>query len=76
MKFDSSENKLNLPTGCCLIQVTPDAQRTLNTHLGISAYLSPTDVDPHLVASGKILYCEGYLWDTDEAKAAILKFTL
>jgi len=58
-------------TGRCLIQVTPDAQRTMNTHLGISSHLSPDDVDTDLVASASHLYCEGYLWDTEEAKAAI-----
>ena len=59
------------PTGRCLIQVTPDAQRTMNTHLGISSHLSPDDVDADLVASATHLYCEGYLWDTEEAKGAI-----
>jgi len=65
------DNGTHLPTARCLIQVTPDAQRTLNTYLGISAHLSPADVDAGLVASARILYCEGYLWDTEEAKAAI-----
>ena len=65
------DNGTHLPTARCLIQVTPDAQRTLNTYLGISAHLSPADVDADLVASARILYCEGYLWDTEDAKAAI-----
>ena len=59
------------PTARCLIQVTPDAQRTMNTHLGTSSHLSSSDVDADLVASASHLYCEGYLWDTDEAKEAI-----
>lgn len=59
------------PTARCLIQVTPDAQRTMNTFLGVSSLLSPADVDPALVASAKVVYCEGYLWDVDIAKAAI-----
>ena len=59
------------PTARCLIQVTPDAQRTMNTYLGISSHLSPDEIDGDLVASASHLYCEGYLWDTDEAKAAI-----
>ncbi|QGG96080.1 adenosine kinase [Actinomarinicola tropica] len=59
------------PTARCLIVVTPDAQRTLNTYLGISRYLAPEDVDEALVASADILYCEGYLWDVEVAKAAI-----
>jgi sugar/nucleoside kinase (ribokinase family) len=61
------------PTARCLIQVTPDAQRTMNTFLGISALLNPDDVDDELVASAAVVYCEGYLWDVDIAKAAIRK---
>lgn len=61
------------PTARCLIAVTPDAQRTMNTFLGISRNLSPADVDDDLVASGDLLYCEGYLWDVDVAKEAITK---
>jgi sugar/nucleoside kinase (ribokinase family) len=61
------------PTARCLIQVTPDAQRTLNTFLGISSLLCPDDVDEALVASARLVYCEGYLWDVDIAKAAIRK---
>lgn len=59
------------PTARCLIQVTPDAQRTMNTYLGISAHLSPEEIDKDLVASAAHVYCEGYLWDMEEAKAAI-----
>jgi sugar/nucleoside kinase (ribokinase family) len=59
------------PTARCLIQVTPDAQRTLNTYLGASALLEPADIDVDLIASAKVVYCEGYLWDVDVAKAAI-----
>ena len=59
------------PTARCLIQVTPDAERTMNTFLGISALLDPADIDADLVASAAITYCEGYLWDVDVAKAAI-----
>lgn len=59
------------PTARCLIQVTPDAERTMNTFLGISAMLSPDDIDESVVASAAITYCEGYLWDMDIAKEAI-----
>ncbi len=59
------------PTARSLIQVTPDGERTMNTFLGISAFLSPDDVDEATVASAAITYCEGYLWDRDEAKDAI-----
>ena len=59
------------PTGRSLIQVTPDAERTMNTFLGMSTLLAPADIDEELVASAAITYCEGYLWDIDVAKAAI-----
>ncbi len=60
-------------TARCLIQVTPDAERTMNTFLGISALLEPVDIDEDLVAASSVLYCEGYLWDVDVAKDAIRK---
>ena len=59
------------PTARCLIFVTPDAQRTMNTFLGASQFLPPAAVDAELIASGSILYLEGYLWDADEPKAAM-----
>lgn len=58
------------PTGRCLIIVTPDAERTLNTYLGASSDFGPDDVDEELVAGGRITYLEGYLFDRPEAKAA------
>jgi sugar/nucleoside kinase (ribokinase family) len=61
------------PTARCLIAVTPDAQRTMNTFLGISRHLSPADVHDELVAAADLIYCEGYLWDVDIAKEAITK---
>lgn len=60
-------------TGRCLIFVTPDAQRTMNTYLGASSTLGPEDVDEGLVASAHITYLEGYLWDPPAAKDAFLK---
>jgi sugar/nucleoside kinase (ribokinase family) len=59
------------PTARCLIQVTADAQRTMNTFLGISALLDPSDIDETLMADAAVVYCEGYLWDVDSAKQAI-----
>ncbi|MEM9203844.1 MAG: adenosine kinase [Actinomycetota bacterium] len=59
------------PTARSLIQVTPDGERTMNTFLGISAFLRPSDIDEDAVSSAAITYCEGYLWDRDEAKDAI-----
>jgi sugar/nucleoside kinase (ribokinase family) len=62
-----------LPTARSLILVTPDAERTMNTFLGISSLLEPADVREGLVAAARVVYCEGYLWDVDSAKAAIRK---
>jgi sugar/nucleoside kinase (ribokinase family) len=60
-------------TARCLILVTPDAQRTLNTYLGACVNLGPEDIDETLVRRGKITYLEGYLWDRPKAKEAFIK---
>lgn len=60
-------------TAMCLVLVTPDAQRTMSTFLGVSALLEPDDVDPTVVQRAPLLFCEGYLWDADSAKQAIRK---
>ena len=58
------------PTGRCIIVVTPDAQRTMNTYLGVSSLLGADDLDEETIADGDVLYMEGYLFDRDDAKAA------
>ena len=58
------------PTGRCLIVMTPDAQRTMSTYLGASVQLGPADVDARLIARGRILYLEGYLFDPPAAQEA------
>ena len=58
-------------TARCLILVTPDAQRTMNTFLGASQYLPAAALDRDLIASAAILYLEGYLWDPEEPRAAM-----
>jgi sugar/nucleoside kinase (ribokinase family) len=60
----------DVPTGRCIIVVTPDAERTMNTYLGVSSLLSPDDVDRTTVAAGAVLYMEGYLYDRPAAKEA------
>ena len=57
-------------TGRSLILVTPDADRTMCTTLGVAATLGPDDLDHDLIASAQITYLEGYLWDEPQAKAA------
>ncbi len=60
-------------TARCLIVVTPDGERTMNTFLGAAQDLSPADVDEALVAAATLTYLEGYLWDPPPAKQAFLK---
>jgi sugar/nucleoside kinase (ribokinase family) len=60
-------------TGRCFIYVTPDGERTMNTFLGASTYLSPDDVDENLVRSARFVYLEGYMWDRPAAKEAFRK---
>ena len=60
-------------TGTCLILVTPDAQRTMNTFLGAAQMLEPAAVDPSEIAAAKILYLEGYLWDPEGPRSAMYK---
>jgi sugar/nucleoside kinase (ribokinase family) len=61
------------PTGRCLIVVTPDGERTMNTLLGAASELGPDDIDPAFVARAKITYLEGYLFDQDSAGEAFHK---
>ena len=58
-------------TARCLIFVTPDGQRTMNTFLGASQFLPESALDRDLIASGAILYLEGYLWDPEEPRRAM-----
>jgi sugar/nucleoside kinase (ribokinase family) len=59
------------PTGRCLILVTPDAQRTMNTFLGTAGLVTVDDIDEDLVSRSFATYCEGYLWDQEHTKDAI-----
>jgi sugar/nucleoside kinase (ribokinase family) len=62
---------LDAPTGRCLILVTPDGQRTMNTYLGAAQYLPREAVDEATVASARVLLLEGYLWDPAEPREAM-----
>ncbi len=59
------------PTARCLIFVTPDGQRTMNTFLGASQFLPEAALDEQAIADAAILYLEGYLWDPEEPRAAM-----
>jgi sugar/nucleoside kinase (ribokinase family) len=70
VQFDTPPATDGQPSGRCLIVVSPDAERTLNTYLGASAELGEADVDLDLIASASITYLEGYLWDSPGAQIA------
>ncbi|MFM8968386.1 MAG: adenosine kinase [Vulcanococcus sp.] len=71
-RFDTPAAITGPSTARCLILVTPDAQRTMCTYLGASVGLDPGDLDLDLVAQARVLYLEGYLWDSDDAKKAFI----
>ena len=71
--FDTAPADDGPATGRCLVYVTPDGERTMNTFLGASSHLAPPDVDEALVRAARIVYLEGYMWDRPAAKSAFLK---
>ncbi|MFA5899201.1 MAG: adenosine kinase [Hyphomicrobium sp.] len=68
--YETAPATSGLPTAVCLILVTPDGERTMNTFLGASTELGPMEVDAATIAAAKVTYLEGYLFDKPEAKAA------
>jgi sugar/nucleoside kinase (ribokinase family) len=73
VRFDTPALVGGPPTGRCLILVTPDAQRTMNTCPGASHELSADTISPSLIASASILYLEGYLFGPEKPRAALMK---
>ncbi|KAB7647531.1 adenosine kinase [Polymorphobacter fuscus] len=71
--FTTPASTAGAPTGRCLIVVTPDGDRTMNTFLGACQELSEADIDADMVAASDILYLEGYLWDPVAPRAAMRK---
>lgn len=69
--FDTPPLDSEPPTGRCLIFVTPDGERTMNTFLGAGQFLPASALDEELIASAAILYLEGYLWDPEEPRKAM-----
>ncbi|PLS23243.1 adenosine kinase [Neptunicoccus cionae] len=60
-------------TGRCMVLVTPDSERSLNTYLGVSEHLGPDDIDTDMMAEAEWIYLEGYRFDGSESKAAFAK---
>ncbi len=69
--FDTPPRAGDPSTARCLIFVTPDAQRTMNTFLGASQFLPPEVLNTEAVQAASVLYLEGYLWDPEEPRAAM-----
>jgi sugar/nucleoside kinase (ribokinase family) len=69
--YDTAPLTEGLSTARCLVFVTPDAQRTMQTFLGATTQLGPEDVNLDYITASKVLYLEGYLWDLPRAKMAM-----
>ena len=73
VEFFYSKKKEMLPTGTCLILVTPDSERTMCTFLGIAGKINEKDVSVDAIKKSEIIFLEGYLWDEGEPKQAFDK---
>ena len=73
VKYFYSKKKEELPTGTCLILVTPDSERTMCTFLGTAGKINENDVSSEAIKKSEIIFLEGYLWDEGEPKKAFDK---
>ena len=73
VEYFYSKKKEDLPTGTCLILITPDSERTMCTFLGIAGKINENDVDINAVKNSEIIFLEGYLWDEGNPKKAFDK---
>ena len=73
VKYCYQKKEEPIPTGTCLILITPDSERTMCTFLGIAGKVSDKDIDENAVKNSELIFLEGYLWDEGEPKAAFNK---
>jgi len=73
VKYFYSKKKEKIPTGTCLILITPDSERTMCTFLGTAGKINDKDVDENAVKNSELIFLEGYLWDEGEPKTAFNK---
>ena len=73
VEYFYSKKKETLPTGTCLILITPDSERTMCTFLGTAGKINENDIDINPIKNSQILFLEGYLWDEGEPKKAFDK---
>ncbi|MGM0364900.1 MAG: adenosine kinase [Actinomycetota bacterium] len=71
--FGARKSNDDQPTGHCVVLITPDAQRTMNTCLGVAGALSSDDIDEEILRDTEITFVEGYLWESPQAKEATNK---
>ena len=73
VKYCYNKKNESMPTGTCLILITPDSERTMCTFLGIAGKITPDDINVSFVKQSELVFLEGYLWDEGEPKAAFDK---
>ena len=73
VKYLYSKKKESLPTGTCLILITPDSERTMCTFLGTAGKIDENDIDPQTIKNSEIIFLEGYLWDKGAPQKAFNK---
>ena len=73
VQFFYAKKKESIPTGTCLILITPDSERTMVTFLGTAGKINENDIDINAVKNSEILFLEGYLWDEGDPKKAFEK---
>lgn len=73
VKYCYQKKEETIPTGTCLILITPDSERTMCTFLGIAGKVSDKDIDENAVKNSELIFLEGYLWDEGEPKNAFNK---
>jgi fructokinase len=71
--FFYSKKKESLPTGTCLILITPDSERTMCTYLGTAGQINENDIDVNAIKKSEMIFLEGYLWDEGDPKKAFEK---
>ena len=73
VKYCYQKKKESIPTGTCLILITPDSERTMCTFLGIAGKINDKDINENAVKNSELIFLEGYLWDEGEPKTAFNK---
>ena len=73
VKYCYPKKEEAIPTGTCLILITPDSERTMCTFLGIAGKISDKDIDENSVKNSELIFLEGYLWDEGDPKKAFVK---